>query len=56
MGSWHCVQRAFAVLAALPMGADNAAAICCSTRRCISRSPNAPADCEGDDCNVYVEE
>ncbi|PRW33031.1 Regulatory recX [Chlorella sorokiniana] len=23
---------------------------------CISRSPNAPADCEGDDCNVYIEE
>lgn len=25
-------------------------------RSCISRSPNAPADCEGDDCNVYIEE
>lgn len=25
-------------------------------RRCISRSPNAPADCQGEDCNVFVEE
>lgn len=31
-------------------------ATCARYRSCISRSPNAPADCEGDDCNVYIEE
>lgn len=25
-------------------------------RSCISRSPSAPEDCSGDDCNVFVEE
>ena len=39
-----------------PSQAELPAASAAPLARCFSRSPSAPADCQGDACNVYLEE